>query len=143
MKVPVSGSSLKLKCLELVRCLELTKVEIFVVKLVSFKYYGPNLETEFKIVSSLMEASFEGFFGEFVRESFMLPIKVLKLDVNYFKVFVKALISSERTCLLVSVENEYAIIVSPSQHGKYIVVFDLLDGFSNVDCGVSIGISRT
>ncbi|CAI8608322.1 unnamed protein product [Vicia faba] len=118
MKVSVSGSSLKLECLELVRCLELTKVEIFAEKLVSFKYYGPNLETEFKIVSSLVEASFGGSFMEFVRESFMLQIKVLKLDVNSFEVSVKVLISSERTCLLVSAENEYAIIVSPSQHGK-------------------------
>ncbi|CAL5188236.1 unnamed protein product [Lathyrus oleraceus] len=77
-----SGSSLKLKCLERVRCLELTKVEIFVEKLVSFKYYGPNLETKFKSVSSLMEASFGGSFVEFVRESFMLQIKVLKLDIT-------------------------------------------------------------
>lgn len=38
----VLGSSLKLKCLELVRCRELTKVEIFAEKLVSFKYYGSH-----------------------------------------------------------------------------------------------------
>ncbi|CAK8562896.1 unnamed protein product [Lathyrus sativus] len=82
MKVLGSGSSLKLKCLELVRCLELTKVEIFAEKLVSFKYYGTNLETEFKSVSSLVEASFGGSFVEFVRESFMLQIKVLKLDIT-------------------------------------------------------------
>ncbi|CAI8609761.1 unnamed protein product [Vicia faba] len=82
MKVSVSGSLLKLKCLDLVRCRELTKVEILAEKLVSFKYYGPNLETEFKSVSSLVEASFGGSFVEFVRESFMLQIKVLKLDIT-------------------------------------------------------------
>jgi hypothetical protein len=82
MKVSVSGSSLKLKCLELVRCWELTKVEIFAEKLVSFKYYGSHLETEFKTVPSLVEASFGGSFVEFVRQSFMLQIKVLKLDIT-------------------------------------------------------------
>ncbi|CAL0309530.1 unnamed protein product [Lupinus luteus] len=62
-----------------------------------------------------------------------------KLDVLSNEVFVKALVSSGRTCLLVSEEVEEAIFVPPSQHGKYIVVFDPLDGSSNIDCGVSIG----
>ncbi|KAJ1419925.1 Fructose-1,6-bisphosphatase, active site [Sesbania bispinosa] len=62
-----------------------------------------------------------------------------KLDVISNEVFVKALISSGRTCLLVSEENEEAITVPPPQRGKYIVVFDPLDGSSNIDCGVSIG----
>ncbi|AES91048.1 putative F-box domain, FBD domain, leucine-rich repeat domain, L domain-containing protein [Medicago truncatula] len=78
----VSGSSLKLKCLELVRCWELTKIEIFAEKLVSFKYYGSHLETEFKSVPCLEEASFGGSFVEFVRESFLPQIKVLKLDIT-------------------------------------------------------------
>lgn len=62
-----------------------------------------------------------------------------KLDVLSNEVFVKALISSGRTCLLVSEEVEEAIFVPPSHRGKYIVVFDPLDGSSNIDCGVSIG----
>ncbi|KAK7302481.1 hypothetical protein RJT34_13371 [Clitoria ternatea] len=62
-----------------------------------------------------------------------------KLDVLSNEVFVNALISSGRTCLLVSEEIEEAIFVSPSHRGKYIVVFDPLDGSSNIDCGVSIG----
>ncbi|KAI9082443.1 hypothetical protein K1719_035586 [Acacia pycnantha] len=62
-----------------------------------------------------------------------------KLDVLSNEVFVKALISSGRTCILVSEENEDPIFVEPSQRGKYIVVFDPLDGSSNIDCGVSIG----
>ncbi|XP_028800878.1 fructose-1,6-bisphosphatase, cytosolic [Neltuma alba] len=62
-----------------------------------------------------------------------------KLDVLSNEVFVKALVSSGRTCILVSEENEDPIFVEPSQRGKYIVVFDPLDGSSNIDCGVSIG----
>ncbi|XP_076886539.1 fructose-1,6-bisphosphatase, cytosolic-like isoform X1 [Bidens hawaiensis] len=62
-----------------------------------------------------------------------------KLDVLSNEVFVKALVSSGRTCILVSEEDEEAIIVEPSKRGKYCVVFDPLDGSSNIDCGVSIG----
>nr|KYP65296.1 Putative F-box/LRR-repeat protein At3g28410 family [Cajanus cajan] len=80
--IKVSGPSLKLKCLELVRCWELVKLEIFAENLVSFKYYGSHLDTEFKIVPSLMEATFGGSFVEFIKESFLPQIKVLKLDIT-------------------------------------------------------------
>ncbi|RLN29376.1 fructose-1,6-bisphosphatase, cytosolic-like [Panicum miliaceum] len=62
-----------------------------------------------------------------------------KLDVLSNEVFVKALVSSGRTCVLVSEENEEAIFVDPALRGKYCVCFDPLDGSSNIDCGVSIG----
>ena len=38
-----------------------------------------------------------------------------------------------------SEENEEAIFVEKSKRGRYCVVFDPLDGSSNIDCGVSIG----
>ncbi|MED6185503.1 Fructose-1,6-bisphosphatase, cytosolic [Stylosanthes scabra] len=62
-----------------------------------------------------------------------------KLDVLSNDVFVKALVSSGRTSILVSEEDEQATFVDPSKRGKYCVVFDPLDGSSNIDCGVSIG----
>lgn len=62
-----------------------------------------------------------------------------KLDVLSNEVFIKALVSSGRTCILVSEEDEEATIVEPSKRGRYCVVFDPLDGSSNIDCGVSIG----
>ncbi|CAA7396877.1 unnamed protein product [Spirodela intermedia] len=62
-----------------------------------------------------------------------------KLDVLSNEVFVNALISSGRTCILVSEEDEKATFVDPSLRGRYCVVFDPLDGSSNIDCGVSIG----
>ncbi|EFJ18090.1 hypothetical protein SELMODRAFT_233607 [Selaginella moellendorffii] len=62
-----------------------------------------------------------------------------KLDVLSNDVFVKALSSSGRTNVLVSEELEEAIFVEASHRGKYCVVFDPLDGSSNIDCGVSIG----
>ncbi|CAH9113157.1 unnamed protein product [Cuscuta epithymum] len=62
-----------------------------------------------------------------------------KLDVLSNQVFIKALVSSGRTCILVSEEDEEATFVKPPLQGKYCVVFDPLDGSSNIDCGVSIG----
>ncbi|GAB2300023.1 Fructose-1,6-bisphosphatase, cytosolic [Dionaea muscipula] len=62
-----------------------------------------------------------------------------KLDVLSNEVLIKALISSGRTSILVSEEDEEAIFVEPAYRGKYCVVFDPLDGSSNIDCGVSIG----
>ena len=40
---------------------------------------------------------------------------------------------------MVSEENEQEILVETGLRGKYCVVFDPLDGSSNIDCGVSIG----
>ncbi|XP_020965778.1 F-box/LRR-repeat protein At3g58900-like [Arachis ipaensis] len=77
-----SGSSLKLKCLELVRCWELRNLEICAENLVSFKYCGPHLDTEFRSVPRLVEAEFGGSYVEFTRESFLSQIKVLKLDIT-------------------------------------------------------------
>eukprot|EP00258_Populus_trichocarpa_P002346 XP_002302183.2 fructose-1,6-bisphosphatase, cytosolic [Populus trichocarpa] len=62
-----------------------------------------------------------------------------KLDVLSNEVFIKALVSSGRTCILVSEEDDEATFVEPSKRGRYCVVFDPLDGSSNIDCGVSIG----
>ncbi|XP_068658694.1 fructose-1,6-bisphosphatase, cytosolic [Aristolochia californica] len=62
-----------------------------------------------------------------------------KLDVLSNEVFIKALIGSGRTSILVSEEDEEATFVEASKGGRYCVVFDPLDGSSNIDCGVSIG----
>jgi len=47
--------------------------------------------------------------------------------------------SSFTTSVLISEENERAIIVDPDRQGKYILCFDPLDGSSNIDCLASIG----
>eukprot|EP00899_Mesostigma_viride_P001204 jgi/Mesvir1/11084/Mv09874-RA.1 len=62
-----------------------------------------------------------------------------KLDVLSNQVFVNAILSSGRSFVLVSEEDEEMIITPEGQRGKYCVVFDPLDGSSNIDCGVSIG----
>jgi len=62
-----------------------------------------------------------------------------KLDVIANEIFVNALRSSGKVAVMVSEEDEEAIFVESQHQGKYCVVFDPLDGSSNIDCGVSIG----
>jgi fructose-1,6-bisphosphatase I len=62
-----------------------------------------------------------------------------KLDVLSNDVFIKALTSSGRTRVLVSEENEEAILIEKGKRGRYCVVFDPLDGSSNIDCAVAVG----
>lgn len=61
---------------------------------------------------------------------------VKKLDTISHETFVNALASSGRASVLVSEEAEEAIFVGD---GKYCVVFDPLDGSSNIDVNGSIG----
>uniref|UniRef100_A0A8C5A7P2 Fructose-1,6-bisphosphatase 1 n=1 Tax=Gadus morhua TaxID=8049 RepID=A0A8C5A7P2_GADMO len=65
--------------------------------------------------------------------------QVKKLDVLSNDLVINMIKSSFTSCVLVSEEDEKAIIVEPDKQGKYIVCFDPLDGSSNIDCLVSIG----
>lgn len=62
-----------------------------------------------------------------------------KLDVLANEIFINSLRSSGKVAVMVSEEDEEAIFVEEGLRGKYIVVFDPLDGSSNIECGVSIG----
>ncbi|KAF9005649.1 fructose-1,6-bisphosphatase [Cyathus striatus] len=62
-----------------------------------------------------------------------------KLDVLSNDIMVNALRASGKTAVLVSEELEDAIIIEERYKGKYCVVFDPLDGSSNIDAGVNIG----
>jgi len=62
-----------------------------------------------------------------------------KLDVISNDIMVNALRASGKTAVLVSEELEDAIIIEDRLKGKYCVVFDPLDGSSNIDAGVNIG----
>lgn len=65
--------------------------------------------------------------------------EVKKLDVLSNELFINMLKSSFTTCVLVSEEDEQAIVVENERAGKYMVTFDPLDGSSNIDCLASIG----
>lgn len=62
-----------------------------------------------------------------------------KLDVLSNDIMVNALRASGKTAVLVSEELEEAIVIEDRLKGKYCVVFDPLDGSSNIDAGVNIG----
>jgi len=62
-----------------------------------------------------------------------------KLDVISNEIFINALRSSGKVAVMVSEEDEEAIIVEDGLKGKYCVVFDPLDGSSNIDAGVNVG----
>ncbi|KAF9790410.1 fructose-1,6-bisphosphatase [Thelephora terrestris] len=62
-----------------------------------------------------------------------------KLDVLSNNIMINSLRASGKTAVLVSEENEEAIIIEDRYRGKYCVVFDPLDGSSNIDAGVNIG----
>ncbi|KAJ8391708.1 hypothetical protein AAFF_G00086580 [Aldrovandia affinis] len=65
--------------------------------------------------------------------------QVKKLDILSNDLVMNMIKSSYTSCVLVSEENEKAIIVEPDKRGKYVVCFDPLDGSSNIDCLASIG----
>lgn len=62
-----------------------------------------------------------------------------KLDVLANDIMVNALRASGKTAVLVSEELEDAIVIEGRNKGRYCVVFDPLDGSSNIDAGVNIG----
>jgi fructose-1,6-bisphosphatase I len=62
-----------------------------------------------------------------------------KLDVLSNDIMVNSLRASRKTAVLVSEELDDAIIIEDEFKGKYCVVFDPLDGSSNIDAGVNVG----
>ncbi|KAF7304883.1 Fructose-1,6-bisphosphatase [Mycena kentingensis (nom. inval.)] len=62
-----------------------------------------------------------------------------KLDVLSNDIMVNALRASGKTAVLVSEELDEAILIEDKYKGTYCVVFDPLDGSSNIDAGVNIG----
>lgn len=64
-----------------------------------------------------------------------------KLDVYADRQMINALMARGEACAIASEENEdFLVFNSPlSKKGKYIVLFDPLDGSSNIDVNVSIG----
>jgi fructose-1,6-bisphosphatase I len=62
-----------------------------------------------------------------------------KLDVYANNALLHCLGARESVASLVSEENEHPVTIDRSENGKYIIVFDPLDGSSNIDVNVSVG----
>ncbi|CAD7950559.1 unnamed protein product [Amoebophrya sp. A25] len=68
--------------------------------------------------------------------------EVKKLDIVANDIWIHSLRNSGVCCLLVSEEEEEALVLNPEEGcpiGPFCVAFDPLDGSSNVDCNVSVG----
>jgi len=64
--------------------------------------------------------------------------EVKKLDVLANDSFITSLRRSKKVCIMVSEENTDPILVEDPS-GKYVAVFDPLDGSSNIDANIAIG----
>jgi fructose-1,6-bisphosphatase I len=63
-----------------------------------------------------------------------------KLDIITNEIMIDNLIKTKCCSILLSEENEEAIVVEDKEfRGKHMVAFDPLDGSSNIDCNVCIG----
>ena len=62
-----------------------------------------------------------------------------KLDVLTNEIMIENLTRSCACSLLLSEENDDAIVVNANSSGNYIVAFDPLDGSSNIDCNCGVG----
>jgi fructose-1,6-bisphosphatase I len=66
--------------------------------------------------------------------------QVKKLDVIANDIFINSLRTSGKVAMMVSEEVDGLIKVEEDGvRGQYCVVFDPLDGSSNIDCGVAVG----
>lgn len=65
---------------------------------------------------------------------------VQKLDVLANQILIRCVEAGGHVCVMASEENEDIIPIPPSYaHGKYVLMFDPLDGSSNIDVCMSIG----
>ncbi|MDT3694913.1 MAG: class 1 fructose-bisphosphatase [Ignavibacterium sp.] len=66
--------------------------------------------------------------------------KVKKLDIYAHEMMIKAMDHGGHLCVMASEEEEDIIHIPQEFHiGKYVLLFDPLDGSSNIDANVSIG----
>ena len=62
-----------------------------------------------------------------------------KLDIVSNDIFRNLLASTGVVAVMVSEEDEEAIVLKEFPRARYVVAFDPLDGSSNIDCNVSVG----
>jgi len=92
-----------------------------------------------KITSNAIKrAGFEELFGVSGKVNVHAE-EVKKLDLVANSAFVTALRSTKEVCVMVSEEEENAVITEKAYSGKFAIAFDPLDGSANLDANVSVG----
>ena len=64
---------------------------------------------------------------------------VQKLDILADNLLISCLQNSGECCGIASEENDTFVPIESSKNAKYVVIFDPLDGSSNIDVNVSVG----
>ena len=92
-----------------------------------------------RISQEVNRAALVGILG-FTGEHNVQGEAVRKLDVLAHELLVEALRSSGHVCALASEEAEHPLFLAPHEpRGPYVVLFDPLDGSSNIDTGITVG----
>jgi fructose-1,6-bisphosphatase I len=99
---------------------------------------GITLATKI-VAAQVRRAGLAGIVGV-TRETNVQGEQVQKLDVIANDTLLQFLGNRGNVAIMASEENEHPIIVERDRkQGKYVVVFDPLDGSSNIDVNVSVG----
>jgi fructose-1,6-bisphosphatase I len=99
---------------------------------------GITLATKI-VAAQVRRAGLVGIVGV-TRETNVQGEQVQKLDVIANETLLQFLGNRGNVAIMASEENEHPVIVERDRkRGKYVVVFDPLDGSSNIDVNVSVG----
>ena len=82
---------------------------------------------------------FDGYLSVRLRETNIQGEMQQKLDIYADETLIKCFSDRESIGVIASEENEHPILLSTSPEAQYAIVFDPLDGSSNIDIAVTIG----
>lgn len=103
----------------------------------SFLLSGLTLATK-KIQAQVRRAGINNVLGEYGEVNVQGESQQI-LDVYSNEVMIQSLASRKSVGVIASEEEEHARIINDAPEAKYAVIFDPLDGSSNIDVNVSVG----
>lgn len=98
---------------------------------------GLTLATK-KIQAKVRRAGINNVLGEYGEVNVQGESQQI-LDVYSNEVMIQSLASRESVGVIASEEEEFARVINDSPEAQYAVIFDPLDGSSNIDVNVSVG----
>ena len=97
-------------------------------------------QSSIQIEEKVRRSALDGFQGNINIETTNISGDIQKkLDIITNDIMIDNLTKTKCCSILLSEENDEAIIIDKEFRGKYMVAFDPLDGSSNIDCNVCIG----
>ena len=97
-------------------------------------------KSSIQIEEKVRRSALDGFQGNITTDTTNSSGDIQKkLDIITNEIMIDNLTKTKCCSILLSEENEEAIIMPEEFRGKHMVAFDPLDGSSNIDCNVCIG----